>query len=151
MLAKNGYTVESWSLPDHWKNLILNKNYIQLDKELQQLLLPEAPFYQELAKYESFSQIESMLALRDETDLDDGIWHDDGSRKLAFSLSLCLEHLNIRGGQLEIRKKGSSLKHSIGPLPYAQAVIFLTGQSNFEHRTLRVTGGERLIAAGWCS
>jgi len=83
---------------------------------------------------------------------EDGIWHDDGSRVLAFSLSLTRHPGKPRSGKL--RSEGVRLLRLRHPFPLhrlAPMIIFGTGQSGFEHRICRVARGERVIVAGWAS
>ena len=87
---------------------------------------------------------------------EEGIWHDDGSRKMGFSLSLNLAPQRIEGGELLIRHR---LLHpvqndegslAIGPLSFGELVLFKTGLEGVEHRTRAVNKGNRLVLAGWC-
>jgi hypothetical protein len=111
--------------------------------------------FDELLRYEKFSQIEFIISIRSsliEPD-DDGIWHDDGSRVLAFSLSLTLEPVVIEGGCLEIRRReGSNQESVVIPTPlFGTMIVFATGHRGFEHKINRVIQGERIIIAGWCT
>ena len=111
--------------------------------------------FDELRKYAEFSEIEFIISIRSSLEYpdEDGIWHDDGSRLLAFSLSLTLDHEGVEGGRLEIRKRGSETSPSevITTPPFGTMIVFSTGQSGFEHKINRVTSGERIIIAGWCT
>jgi hypothetical protein len=117
--------------------------------------LPGGAVFEELRKYAEFSEIEFIISIRsslEEPD-EDGIWHDDGSRVLAFSLSVTLDPDGIEGGRLEIRKRGSDTPDS-GYLPtpaFGSMIVFATGQQGFEHKINRVIRGERIIIAGWCT
>jgi hypothetical protein len=115
--------------------------------------------FEELRRYERFSEIEFIISIRpsirsplQEID-EDGIWHDDGSRVLAFSLSLTLDHAGLEGGRLEIRKRSASPGESafIATPPFGTMIIFATGHLGFEHKINRVVRGERIIIAGWCT
>ncbi len=100
----------------------------------------------------SFSKIETMISIRDSKNEweEDGIWHDDGSRVLAFSLSLTDEAHQVQG-DLEIRKKESLSTQSIPTPAFGTAIIFLTGIHGYEHRTRAVKNGRRIMLVGWCS
>ena len=104
-----------------------------------------------LAEYKEFNHIEHILSYRrgDDPFEEDGIWHDDGSRVLAFSLSLNVFGA-IEGGSLGFRKRGQA-EIELGPFEPGKLLIFNTGQDGYEHRTARVITGERLVCAGWCS
>jgi hypothetical protein len=107
-----------------------------------------------LREYARFSEIEFIISIRSslESPDEDGIWHDDGSRVLAFSLSLTIEHQEIGGGKLEIRRRGSpDACGAIPTPPYGTLIVFATGQSGYEHKIGRVERGERIIIAGWCT
>lgn len=96
------------------------------------------------------NEIEFIISLRDANNEweEDGIWHDDGSRIMAFSLSLTLN--KPEGGVLEIRKKGAEISLKIPTPDYGSLIIFQTGKTGFEHKINQVTKGQRLIIAGWC-
>lgn len=100
-------------------------------------------------------EIEHMLALRkgpEDQELE-GIWHDDSSRHFAISLSLSLTPELICGGELEIRRfrEEESMNSLSGSRPFGLASVFLTGKYGFEHRTRRVTSGNRLVLVLWVS
>lgn len=80
---------------------------------------------------------------------EDGIWHDDGSREMAFSIGLNLQPKNIEGGKFLFREKGTEEYLEFPPLAWGQLLIFATGTDGFEHRVLKVTKGQRLVIAGW--
>jgi hypothetical protein len=97
-----------------------------------------------------FTTKEHILALRSAPDDEEGIWHDDGSRNLAFSLGLNLRPQTIEGGVLRLRQKGRiETEVSFPALAYGTMVLFLTGSSGWEHKVDAVTAGKRLICAGW--
>ena len=104
-----------------------------------------------LSEYKEFNHIEHIISYRrgDDPYEEDGIWHDDGTRVLAFSLSLNV-YGEIAGGTLGFRKKGSA-SVELGPYAAGTLLIFNTGMDGYEHRTARVISGERLVCAGWCS
>jgi Rps23 Pro-64 3,4-dihydroxylase Tpa1-like proline 4-hydroxylase len=94
-----------------------------------------------------------MLAIRDSQNEweEDGIWHDDGSRQFAISLSLNEFPETIEGGKLGFRKKGEE-KITLIPTPkFGEMIVFLSGIHGYEHRTHQVTKGRRIILVGWFS
>jgi len=91
-----------------------------------------------------------MLALRQAPD-EDGIWHDDGSRDLGFSLSLCLEPEKIQKGRFCLRHIESQRLTMISPPPLGTLTCFLTGKNGYEHRVEQVLSGNRLMLVGWCN
>jgi hypothetical protein len=159
-IAQRGYILSAIELPGALKAAIESRDWVKVDEIVRQETLPGGAIFQELLKYAHFSEIEFIISIRSslqEPD-EDGIWHDDGSRVLAFSLSLTLDSNGVEGGRLEMRKRArtaseaSSLAtESIATPPYGTAIIFATGWQGFEHKINRVTGGERIIIAGWCT
>lgn len=151
MSWNEGFLVQEFPLSPQTRTLVLAQDWAQLDQLMRSLVQPGGELYRELARHAKFDTIEHMLALRDgaSPEEEDGIWHDDGSRVLAFSLSLNYYGLP-QGGQLEIRPKGQSTQ-SLGPYPPGTLIIFRTGIDGFEHRTRKVEAGLRLVCAGWCS
>src|SRR5690606_2217770 len=129
---------------DDWNNL---------DLEFQKLTSPGGEIHTLLLKYICFENIEFMISIRDSANAweEDGIWHDDGSRVLAFSLSLTLNHENLEGGFLGIRKKGEEEFVKIPTPPFGTMIVFLTGVHGYEHKIHQVTNGRRIVIAGWCS
>ncbi len=107
-----------------------------------------------LAQYLDFKKIEHIIAIRsangDHPD-EDGIWHDDGSRILGFSLSLTKSPENVTGGHLRFKAKTSDEYQSIPTQKMGKMILFKTGVYGFEHMVTAVTQGERIIIAGWCS
>ena len=160
-LIENGFKHFLLDLDDDWKNLATKKSYSELEQKLMDDLRLNLPIkklvsqvYSSL-KIEGAPVIEHMLALRagpEDPELD-GIWHDDSSRHFAISLSLSLEHTLIEGGELEIRRfnQEEDVTSLPGSRPFAQASVFLTGKYGFEHRTRRVTAGNRLVLVLWVS
>jgi hypothetical protein len=112
---------------------------------------PEGVLYKFLSEFLEFESIEHIIAIRQPPEDEDGIWHDDGSRILGFSLSLSQNHDQISGGELRFRPKGQSDFHSITTRPLGQMLLFKTGIYGFEHMVTAVTKGKRVVIAGWCS
>lgn len=151
-LAHQGLAYFDLECPQHWPELIKNRDYAQLDQEVFQLTGPHGLLRNKLLEFAEFDHIEHILSLRSSPDDEDGIWHDDGSRPLAFSLGLNLSPQNIEGGELLFRdKQEPSLEKSIPPLAFGVGVVFLTGLWGKEHKVCAVTGSERLVCAGWCT
>ena len=95
-----------------------------------------------------------MLAVRQgpEDEELEGIWHDDSSRSVAISLSLNSNPEDIQGGQLLMRRfENKEEVLTIAPRPMGAGHIFATGQQGWEHKTCRVTYGNRLILVLWIS
>tara|TARA_R110000868_G_scaffold204946_1_gene453125 strand:+ start:17148 stop:17603 length:456 start_codon:yes stop_codon:yes gene_type:complete len=131
--------------------LVRDRDWQSLDQAAKKWLSPGGKLWSLLTEHAKFSSIEHILALRSGPDDDEGIWHDDGSRLLAFSLSLTLKHESVRGGEISIRPKGETTTHVLTCQPLGTLIIFNTGQDGFEHRVSAVTHGERLVLAGWCT
>lgn len=151
-LNENGFFKTHINLSSAWSDFVLHENWELLDHEVE-LFLKDSELVNILKSFCSFTDIEHIISIRDASNPweEDGIWHDDGSRKLAFSLSLTKNSSNIQGGVLEIRKKGESISQKIPPFEWGEVVIFKTGISHFEHKINQVTSGRRIIIAGWCS
>ena len=151
MAFPKGHIVLNIELSSEEVALVRARNWAALDQRASSWLSPGGKLWCELSKYAQFNSIEHILALRAGPDDDEGIWHDDGSRLLAFSLSLTMEHSNVIGGEISIRPKGDDQGHTLPCQPLGTLVIFNTGQGGFEHRISAVTAGERLVLAGWCT
>lgn len=147
-----GYFKTTVDLPPHWIELVNQQSWQQLDHEFNEYI-QHSSLTNLLKSQFNYDEIEFIISIRDAQNPweEDGIWHDDGSRKLAFSLSLTTDYHNIEGGVLEIRKKGSSTSERISPFAWGEVVIFATGHQGFEHKINMVKKGKRIIIAGWCS
>lgn len=144
-----GYELFDRPLPLKAPELALSENWTALDQLMQETVHIELkPFLQQFKKFDS---IEHMLAQRlgEDPDEEDGIWHDDSSRVLAFSWSMNFWGLPT-GGSLGIREFGKN-EIELGPYPAGKLIVFHTGIDGFEHRTGKVLKGRRLVCAGWCS
>lgn len=155
LLYEHGFFLTSLELEHGLQKMVLEEDWTSLDSKIDLMCQKGGLLYETLKKVAHFESIEHLLSLRKSPD-EDGIWHDDGSRILAFSLSLNLEPSQIRGGALSIRKKEHKTQpkepiYNIGTLPFGTLTIFLTGHDHFEHMTNAVLEGSRLVAAGWCS
>lgn len=150
MLLPNGHQKLFFTAADQARTLVDEQNWGELDALAQQWLAPEGVLHQQLKKYCSFTKVEHILALRQAPD-DDGIWHDDGSRLLAFSLSLTVDHQAVAGGVLQLRHKENLRQTSFPCQPWGTLLLFNTGIDQYEHRVIGVSTGKRLVMAGWCS
>ena len=150
-LFTQGFHIASFPLPLLVRDLILHENWEELDSLFKKLTCEEGALFQFLHQYHDFSSIEFIISIRDAQNdwEEDGIWHDDGSRVFAFSLSLTQDE--IEGGKLGLRKKNESSFREIATPKYGDIILFLTGKDGFEHKIHQVTKGRRLIIAGWCS
>ena len=145
----NGHKLLKLDLPNEILEAARSKDFPRLDRLMSDFIQRRlAPL---LAEHKEFNHIEHILSYRqgDDPFEEDGIWHDDGSRVLAFSLSLNVFG-EMAGGSLGFRRKGEE-SLELGPYPAGTLLIFNTGQDGYEHRTARVIKGERLVCAGWCS
>ena len=144
---KNGHINDKWEIPPSWRAAILAKDWQALDSLAFEALAPNGALREILEKYCPVQRIEHLISLREAPD-EDGIWHDDGSRDLAFSLALSLS--SFKGEGLSLRKRGDlANSYSIPYRPYGSLTCFLTGSNGYEHRTNRVEVGSRLVLAGW--
>jgi hypothetical protein len=148
-IFKNGYLPFQLELPNkkimEW---IMAKNWKELDRFIGELTQPKGSIFQLAKNIIPIKDSEYILALRQAPD-EDGIWHDDGSRILAFTLSLNAQPESIDGGELELRKKGEQDIQRFPIFPFGHGLFFLTGVHDFEHRVCKVIHGQRIIAAGW--
>jgi hypothetical protein len=154
-IASQGYFCKKIALPTSISEKVKERNWIEVDRLIREEVKKGGIIFNELIQITEFSEIEFIISIRsslEEPD-EDGIWHDDGSRVLAFSLSLTLDHLAVQGGRLGIRKReGESIStQEIPTPPFGTMIIFATGHQGFEHKIHRVVQGERIIIAGWCT
>lgn len=150
-LFEQGFHLSSFSLDSDIKSLVAAQDWVTLDQRFKTLTMPQGELYQFLSQYHEFSTIEFIISIRDAANEweEDGIWHDDGSRVFAFSLSLTLD--SIEGGKLGVRRQGQESMQLIPTPNYGGIILFLTGIYGYEHRIHQVTQGQRIIIAGWCS
>lgn len=153
-LFLHGYVIVPFPfLPDILQILIEQKEWKESDRLIGELCQKGGSLFEFLKNFVHFHHIEYLISVRgDCPDEEDGIWHDDGSRKMAFSLSLTKHHHLVEGGVLCFRKKQAASFVEIRTPPYGHMIIFQTGQSGHEHRILKVsTTHPRIIVAGWCT
>lgn len=155
LLATNGYFTAPIALPPIIREKVLERDWPGLDRLIREETIPGGVIFDELSRFARFTEIEFIISIRSSIEFpdDDGIWHDDGSRLLAFSLSVTPDHLAVEGGHLEIRPRAAPESGLEGlPTPcFGTLIVFATGQQGFEHKINRVTAGERIIIAGWCT
>ncbi len=151
-LMENGFSVINFSsfLSTELSKWIEDSDFQKIDQYFLKITTNDQSLYTLLQNFSDFSFIEHILNIRSSQNEweEDGIWHDDGSRVLAFSLSLTSQP--VIGGELGFRKKGSKSKKLIKTLPYAHLIIFHTGLRGYEHKVYQVTQGKRFVVAGWC-
>lgn len=152
-LLENGFVVFPIKLSQKIQTFCHEKKWQCLDDTFLNETKKEMPLHTLLNFFHEINSIEFIISLRESVNdwEEDGIWHDDGSRKIAFSLSLThLEEIKD-GGVLEVRKKGSEISSKIPTPEFGNIIIFLTGIHGFEHKINMVNEGKRLIIAGWGS
>jgi len=149
-----GYQLQPLVLPSPIHEFVQSRDWSSLDDAIAKEVVCGGVIFEYLRSLIFFSQIEFIISIRSslkEPD-DDGIWHDDGSRILAFSLSLTRNPDEIVGGVLEIRKKGDSIRSAkLSTPPFGTMIVFATGVDGFEHKIGSVHKGERIIIPGWCT
>jgi hypothetical protein len=149
-LQNNGYFMSNIELPKELLVQVKNENFNEIDAIFSKLLAPKGDVFNFLKQFCPVESIEHIISLRDAKNEweEDGIWHDDGSRILAFSLSLTITL--PEGGVLEFKHKDSQVSNKITTPDYGTIIVFKTGIDNYEHKINQVTKGKRLIIAGWC-
>lgn len=141
------------ALPEALSESVKTKNWGQVDRLCADLTRPGGAVFEKLFPLAGQKRMEYIVSVRDAENPweEDGIWHDDGSRILAFSMGLNLDPGDIKGGELLIRAKGSQDEaHEIAPLAMGEIVVFKTGVDGYEHKVRAVSKGVRIVAAGWC-
>ena len=149
-LNNHGHIMMHFPHLEQIENDILNKNYLAIDSYFQEMTAPNGELFKTLGMFTTVKKIEFIISLREAHNdwEEDGIWHDDGSRIMAFSLSLTKE--KPIGGQLGFRKKGEQKTYMIPTPDFGNMIIFKTGIEGYEHKIHAVTKGARLVIAGWC-
>lgn len=152
-LFQNGFFLSYFPLGDEIRSYVENEQWDNLDQAFKDLTKKGGSLYNFLQNYHDFSEIEFIISVRDSANEweEDGIWHDDGSRVFAFSLSLTTEPEKIKGGRLGVRPKGQEQFLQIPTPGFGTIILFLTGLYGFEHKIHQVQEGRRVIIAGWCS
>src|SRR5690606_23964057 len=144
----NGYHLSYFPLSEEVRTLVSEERFEELDLIFKDLTSSEGALFKFIQKYHDISSIETMISLRDGSNEceEDGIWHDDGSRVFAFSLSLTLDE--VQGGRLGIKQRG---RENFNPVPTPSFVgisLFITRLSGCEHTSHQVTKGKRCIIVG---
>lgn len=152
-LFQNGFHLSYFPLGDEIRDMVNNEEWDKLDANFKELTSKDGRLFKFLQNYHDFNDIEFIISVRDSKNdwEEDGIWHDDGSRVFAFSLSLTLDADQVKGGRLGVRIKGSDKYLEIPTPSFGTIILFLTGMYGYEHKIHQVTGGKRIIIAGWCS
>ena len=150
-LLDQGYLLVDLPIEEIVRDLLRKRDWIGLDLYFKNQCQKGAPLHSLLESLLEFNCLEHIIAIRSAPDDEDGIWHDDGSRLLGFSLSLNLDPTSIVGGALRFKSKTSSELVEFLPQPFGKIVIFLSGLWGYEHQVGRVDAGERIVIAGWCS
>ena len=111
-LMNTGFHLSYFPLSEEIRNLVKEENWNGLDEAFRELTSPKGRLFQFLQNYHDFSSIEYIVSIRDAANEweEDGIWHDDGSRIFAFSLSLTENAGEIEGGRLGIKRKNDEGK-----------------------------------------
>lgn len=152
-LNENHLIITDYLVTEEVLSFLKNRDWNSLDNYFLKAEKKTGELYSFLSKYLEFQKIEHIIAIRSSmTELDeDGIWHDDGSRILGFSLSLTLNPEVVEGGELRFRAKSSVTYSSIKTQALGKIILFKTGIYGFEHMVSAVKSGERIVIAGWCS
>ena len=150
-LLDTGFILLNFPLDSIVLTLLLDENWKELDQYFLDISKKEGQLREFLLDFVEFETLEHIIAIRSAPDDEDGIWHDDGSRILGFSLSLNISPETITGGELRFKSKNSHDSEVFPPLPYGKVVLFLSGLSGYEHMVSVVTRGKRIVIAGWCS
>lgn len=152
-LMNTGFHLTYFTLSEEIRNMVRDEKWEELDKSFKELTTPQGRLFQFLRTFHDFQSIEFIISIRDADHEweEDGIWHDDGSRIFAFSLSLTENAGAIEGGRLGIKRKKEETYTMIPTPEFGGMIVFLTGLYGFEHKIHRVTRGKRIIIAGWCS
>ena len=152
-IEQTGHFMDQLTLDDKILSASLASDFNYIDQEFQKLTAKDGELFKYLSQFTEFKSIEFIISLRESHNEweEDGIWHDDGSRIFAFSLSLTIDSHKVQGGELHIRKKNSKDSSIIAPFEFGKILLFQTGTNGYEHKIHRVLSGKRLIIAGWCS
>lgn len=150
-LRDQGFLIVDFPLDDCVSHFVVNKMWKELDDYFLKISKPQNMLHTFLSQYLDFNFLEHIISIRTAPTDEDGIWHDDGSRLLGFSLSLNLTPESIHGGELLFRKKGSENINYFSPQSFGKMILFLSGIYGHEHKVTAVTLHQRIVIAGWCS
>ena len=141
----------TYPLPAEIIEHVKNENWPAIDQYFLEAERPGGALFEFMKDFLTFTSIEHIISIRTTPDDEDGIWHDDGSRILGFTLSLTPNPDKIVGGHLRFRRKSEPDFVSLPIRPLGEMLIFKTGIYGFEHMVSAVTAGKRVLVAGWCS
>ncbi len=152
-LDKTGIIKLKWNQSDTIIKALIKEDYKTIDSYFENQFNKNGSFHSWISNFIKVDQIEHLISIRDSLNPyeEDGIWHDDGSRKLAFTLSLCQKPELIEGGVFSFRKMGFKNQYNYPPQPIGTLLIFKTGVDRYEHKIHQVTKNKRIIIAGWIS
>jgi hypothetical protein len=152
-LMNTGFHLTYFPLTEEIRHLVREERWDKLDAAFKELTSPKGRLYQFLQDFHDFTSIEFIISIRDAGNEweEDGIWHDDGSRVFAFSLSLTENAGELQGGRLGVKRKNETEFLEVPTPDFGGIILFLTGLYGFEHKIHEVTKGRRIIIAGWCS
>jgi len=142
---------KTYPLPPEIIEHIQAENWLAIDQYFLEAERPGGTLFEFMKSFLTFTSIEHIISIRTPPDDEDGIWHDDGSRILGFTLSLTPNPDKIVGGHLRFRRKNEKDFVSLPIRPLGEMLIFKTGIYGFEHMVSAVTKGKRVLVAGWCS
>lgn len=151
-MFQTGFIKDNLALSKELELAVKSADWCHVDQICGQLVLPGGALFERLLPLAKQSRMEYIINVRDAQNdwEEDGIWHDDGSRVLAFTLGLNLDVTSIAGGELLMREKGSPDYSSLPPPAWGELIIFKTGVDGYEHKVTAVTQGLRAVMAGWC-
>ncbi len=152
-LFSQGYHLSFFPVSEEIRKAVEEKDWKKVDEAFQILTKKDGSLYNYLRRFHDFESIEFIISIRDAKNdwEEDGIWHDDGSRVFAFSLSLTLDTDELQGGRLGIRRIGEENGPLLPTPNFGGIILFLTGIYGFEHKIHQVQAGQRIVIAGWCS
>ncbi len=150
-LEQNGLIERAFPLSEEIIAMVKAEKWRELDQYFLEAEKAGGALFEFLRPMLEFESIEHIIAIRSAPGDEDGIWHDDGSRILGFSLSLTENHTQVKGGELRFRPKGAQNYQNLTTRPMGKMLIFKTGIYGFEHMVSAVTEGKRIVIAGWCS
>jgi hypothetical protein len=150
-LEKNNIIEVIFPIDSNLLQFIIDEDWQSVDQYFLKSSQVGGELYEFLTNFLNFKSIEHIIAIRSAPDDEDGIWHDDGSRLLGFTISLTIHSQSVSGGELRFRKKGDSEFLSISTRSLGGMLLFKTGEYGFEHMVSAVTSSKRIVLAGWCS
>lgn len=150
-LIEKGFVAVDFPIDASILNWLQQENWKELDQYFLDISKNNGLLRTFLADFLDFETLEHIIAIRRAPEDEDGIWYDDGSRFLGFSLSLNRDPARIEGGNLLFKRKDSLDSEIFPPQPLGKMIIFLSGIYGYEHMVSAVSFGERIVIAGWCS